>query len=179
LNSQYYTIETVLKGHPDKVCDQISDGLLDAFLMEDFDTKAGIECLGVSNNLIIAGEIKSNADIDIIGKASQIYKEIGYSDKIEIINKVNKQSNQLNKIVKKGLAGDQGVMYGYASNDAKHNYLPFGILTINKIAKKIDEYRLSSNSFLPDGKIQAIIKDNLIDTLVISLQHYSNTDLLQ
>jgi S-adenosylmethionine synthetase len=177
LNNQYYTIETVLKGHPDKICDQISDGILDVFLKEDIQTKAGIECLGVSNNLIVAGEIKSNADVDIIKIAKQVYKEIGYTNELKIINNVNKQSNQLNKVVEKGCAGDQGVMYGFASNEDKYNYLPFGILLINEIARKIDEYRIISKSFLPDGKIQATIKNNIIDTLIISLQHFSHTNL--
>ncbi|MFC7357097.1 methionine adenosyltransferase [Jejudonia soesokkakensis] len=175
--NQHYTIETVLKGHPDKVCDQISDGILDEFLKNDSNTKAGIECLGVSNSLIIAGEIKSNAKVDVEKIASEIYKSIGYSDSLEIINKINVQSYQLNKIVEKGLAGDQGVMYGFACNKIEHNFLPFGVLAINDIARNIDDYRINKKLFLPDGKIQATIENNKIKSLIISLQHKENCDL--
>ena len=101
-----YTVESVLKGHPDKICDQISDGLLDAYLKADSNSHTAIECLGTGNTLIVAGEIRSNAVVDIEESCMRIYSDITGNPKINVINMLSQQSGQLSDAVSNGGAGD-------------------------------------------------------------------------
>lgn len=124
-HNRVYAVESVLRGHPDKICDQISDGLLDQFLKTDPDAHTAIECLGTKGTLVVAGEVSSTAILPIEQCSQEIYNRItGYSG-LKIINLLSQQSPQLAKAVINGGAGDQGVMYGYAC-DNHYNYLPYG-----------------------------------------------------
>jgi len=117
-----YTVESVLRGHPDKICDQISDSLLDLFLQNDADARTAIECLGTKDTLVVAGEVSSTAVLPIEQSCEEIYNQItGYSG-LRVINLLSQQSPQLAKAVIGGGAGDQGVMYGYAC-DNQYNVL--------------------------------------------------------
>ena len=166
-----YTTESVLQGHPDKICDQISDALLDAYLMQDRNAHTAIECLGSGNNLIVAGEVSTqNTRIDIEGIVNDVYQSIGYSEKLNILNFLSSQSRQLNDAVMNGGSGDQGVVYGYAINN-QYNFLPYGAYISNIIAKEIDTYRKSVDYLLPDGKVQVTISENNIEQLIINVQH--------
>ena len=166
-----YTTESVLQGHPDKICDQISDALLDAYLMQDCNAHTAIECLGSGNNLIVAGEVSTqNTRIDIEGIVNDVYQSIGYSEKLNILNFLSSQSRQLNDAVMNGGAGDQGIVYGYAINN-QYNFLPYGAYISNLIAKEIDKYRKSVDYLLPDGKVQVAISENNIEQLTINVQH--------
>ena len=99
-NLDKYTTESVLQGHPDKICDQISDALLDAFLMQDCNAHTAIECLGSGNNLIVAGEISTqNKRVDIEKIVNDVYQSIGYCEKLNILNFLTSQSRQLNDAV--------------------------------------------------------------------------------
>ncbi|MFV0331538.1 MAG: methionine adenosyltransferase [Dysgonomonas sp.] len=165
-----YTVESVLQGHPDKICDQISDAILDAYLEKDKNSCVAIECLGCGNNLIIAGEVSDLNLIDIENVANETYLQIGYKNKLKIKNLLTEQSNQLNKPISYGGAGDQGIMYGYAINN-EFNYLPYGFYLANMIAKGVDSYRKTVDYLRPDGKIQITINQNIIENLVVSIQH--------
>ena len=169
-----YTAESVLQGHPDKICDQISDALLDAYLAQDYNVHTAIECLGSGNNLIVAGEVSNQIDsIDIERIINDVYQSIGYYEKLNILNILAPQSDQLNDAVKSGGAGDQGIVYGYAINN-QYNYLPYGVYLSNLIAKEIDTYRQRVDYLLPDGKVQVTISENHLEQLIINVQHKEN-----
>ena len=176
LNSDYYVTESVLRGHPDKICDQISDAILDEYLAEDLESHTAVECIGFQNNIVLAGEVKSKAEIDVADIAKRVYQSIGYKDDIIVQNCISKQSKQLSCVVKKGGAGDQGIMYGYACN-TPYNYLPMGIYISNMLAKRIDELRKQKMVCLPDGKIQVTIRNANIEKVIINVQHEQNADM--
>ena len=174
-NMTTYTTESVLQGHPDKICDQISDAILDAYLEEDKLCHTAIECMGCGDNLIIAGEVSQPNLIDIESVICQTYKNIGFTNQLKITNLLNKQSSQLNNAIINGGAGDQGVVYGYAVNN-KFNFLPYGAYLSNEIAKAIDKYRRTVNYLRPDGKVQLTIEYDRIKCLVISVQHTDDVE---
>lgn len=174
-NMTTYTTESVLQGHPDKICDQISDAILDAYLEEDKLCHTAIECMGCGDNLIIAGEVSQPNLIDIESVICQTYKNIGFTNQLKITNLLNKQSSQLNHAIINGGAGDQGIVYGYAVNN-KFNFLPYGAYLSNEIAKAIDKYRRTVNYLRPDGKVQLTIEYDKIKCLVISVQHTDDVE---
>lgn len=172
-----YTTESVLKGHPDKVCDQISDAILDAYLRINPNTRTAIECLGSGNTLIVAGEISNNTEyIDIEKVVIDTYKTIGYNSDLNIVNLLELQSYQLSDAIRHGGAGDQGIVYGYGINN-DYNYLPYGNYIANLIAQKIDKYRNNCDYLLPDGKIQVRFEDNNLIQLTINVQHKPETPI--
>ena len=109
-----YSNEIVFRGHPDKVCDQISDALLDAYLKEDKKARCGIEVLGGKGKIFITGEITSTATVDIEKVVNRVLKDIGYHNKYEIVNNLGQQSKDiaLGTNDEVGGAGDQGMMFG-------------------------------------------------------------------
>jgi len=169
------TSEAVFKGHPDKVCDQVADGLLDVFLSHDKDSRVAIECLIKDNFVVIAGEVTSNYSIDYAKETKRVLEEIGYTDDFEIIVKVSEQSNDIKVGVDNLGAGDQGIMYGYATNETKE-CLPLPYVLSRNIAKRMDEVnRQYSSIFGLDGKCQVSIvydgdKARHISTVVVSAQ---------
>lgn len=173
-----YTVESVLEGHPDKVCDQICDAILDAYLEVDDLSTVAVECLGTGKHLFIGGEIHSRGLVDVIDIARQVYSDIGYVDDLQVTNQMQVQSSQLRQAIVHGAAGDQGVMYGYAC-DSAHNYLPFGTYIVNAIARQVDLLRKQTNSYLPDGKVQLTIQNDSIECLTLSVQHPSDMEIEQ
>ena len=169
-NEKTYTVESVLRGHPDKICDQISDVILDAYLEKDKMAHTAIECLGTRNKLIVAGEIKSSEEIEIESLSRKTYCEITGTSDIEVINLTSKQSEQLGNAIKVGGAGDQGVMYGYACK-TEYNDLPYGYWLVTDIAKRLDELREKTQIFLPDGKVQAVVEKGKLKRVTVSVQH--------
>lgn len=169
---QRYTTESVTSGHPDKVCDQISDSILDACLEQDPAARVAVETFGSHGTLMIGGEIKTNADIDPEKIARNVYKEIGYSDELTILNTVAKQSPDIAQGVDTGGAGDQGIMYGYATDETKE-MLPLGVVLSNALARKLEEVRRSMELMWirPDGKTQVTIDKGVVLTGLISTQH--------
>ena len=176
--SDYYTVESVLRGHPDKICDQVCDAILDAYLEKDNLSKVAVECLGTGHFLVIGGEVHSNSNVNVEAIAKNIYNQIGYNDHLEVENKLSVQSEQLRKVVLSGAAGDQGIMYGYAC-DSNNNCLPYGVYLVNALAKEIDMLRKSTSAYLPDGKVQITINNNYVDCLIISVQHHECSDVEQ
>ena len=177
LTNNLYTTESVLKGHPDKMCDQISDLILDAYLVLDEDAHVAVECLGCSNKIILAGELQTRHDLNVEPRIIDYYHSIGYDDEISVINFIEKQSRQLYNAVERGGAGDQGIMYGYACNNPETNYLPLGCYYANMLAKSIDLYRDQTKNYLPDGKVQITADNKEIKNVLINVQHAEDCDL--
>ncbi len=176
--SDYYTTESVTAGHPDKVCDQISDAILDALLAGDKNSRAGVEVLGSHGALMIGGEVRSNTQVDFEAIARKVYKDIGYQDELEVLVRVAKQSGDIAMGVDTGGAGDQGIMYGYATNETPE-FLPKGVVLAHALARKLEEVRRSGVlPYLgPDGKSQVTIKNGKVATALISTQHIEEATL--
>ena len=175
----YFTSESVTEGHPDKICDKIADKILDSALKEDKNSKMAIEATIKDDLILIYGEAKTKAKLDYEKIAKNVLKEIGYTEKFQIITKISEQSSEINQAVQKDkiCAGDQGIMFGYATNETK-SYMPMPIYYAHKLAKQLTKVRKEDkNSPLkPDGKTQVTVeyKNNKpirIDTIIISSQH--------
>ncbi len=186
-----FTSESVTPGHPDKLCDQISDNILDAFLKEDPYSRVGIEVCAHKNGIVVMGEVSSKAKIDLEKIVRETIIKVGYdSDELEFNGNnisvdlnINTQSSDIACGVENSLdensigAGDQGMMFGYATNETD-NYMPYSIFLAHALSKKLREvYENKKISYLrPDGKTQVTIlyEDNVpkfVDTIVISIQH--------
>lgn len=149
-----YSNEIVFRGHPDKVCDQISDALLDAYLKEDKDTRAGIECVGGKGVIFITGEVTSKAKIDVGSVVYRVLREVGYPDNIKVINNIGIQSPDIAQGVDVGGAGDQGMMFGYACDETE-NYIPKAMAILQELSRVYDVLRKEyPNDFYADGKAQ-------------------------
>lgn len=170
-----YTVESVTSGHPDKICDQISDAILDECLAQDTKSRVAAECLGSHGLLVIGGEITSNAKINFESLAHKIYADIGYNDNLKIITHITRQSPDIAQGVDTGGAGDQGIMYGYATNETEE-FLQKGVVLVHKLTKGLEELRKSKElSWLrPDGKAQITINKKTIQTILVSAQHDAN-----
>ena len=174
---KFYTTESVTAGHPEKVCDQISDAILDAALAQDPMSRVAVESFGTHGEMLIGGEIKTNADIDMEKIAREVYTGIGYTDPLNIRVHVARQSNDISQGVDTGGAGDQGIMYGYATDETKE-MLPMGVVFAHALARKLEEIRRNGTlPFLrPDGKTQVTIKDGKIVTALTSTQHAEDAE---
>lgn len=173
-HTKNYTVESVTAGHPDKVCDQISDAILDECLRQDPNSRVAIESFGSHGLLVIGGELTTNANLDVEKIARDVYKNIGYDNDLEIVTRIVKQSPDIAQGVDTGGAGDQGIMYGYATNETD-DYLPYGIGLVHKLTAGLEKLRKSGvNWLMPDGKAQLTIIDGKIKTVLISTQHTEN-----
>ena len=165
-----YTNETVFRGHPDKVCDQISDALLDAFLQDDKQSRCGIEVMGGKGKIFITGEVTSNSEVGVEKIVRRVLKDVGYIDQdgrainvvesgdpaeIEVVNNLGKQSHDiaLGTNDEIGGAGDQGMMFGFACNDTPE-YKPVAMHLLQEFSRFYDNLRQKDQRFLPDGKTQ-------------------------
>ena len=180
-----FTSESVTEGHPDKICDQISDAILDACLEQDPFSRVACECLITTNKLIIAGEITTQAQVNYEAIARKVICDIGYDSEekffdgknceVEVL--VHTQSPDIAMGVDTWGAGDQGIMFGYASNETQ-SFLPMPIDLAHKLAFQLSKVRKSwLLPFLrPDGKTQVSVeyengKAKRIATIVVSTQH--------
>jgi S-adenosylmethionine synthetase len=171
-NQKVYSVESVTSGHPDKVCDQISDAILDECLAQDPGTRAGIETFGNHGLLVIGGEITTKANFDAEKIARDVYEKIGYTKDLEIITRIVKQSPDIAMGVDVGGAGDQGIMYGYATNETPE-FLPKAVVAVHALAKGLEILRKNGTiSWLkPDGKTQITMDNGKIRTILVSTQH--------
>lgn len=185
---KYITSEAVTNGHPDKICDQISDAILDECLKQDPYSRVAVETIVTTQYVLIMGEVTTKANIDYENIAREVIKEIGYDDsklgfdykncKIDI--KIHKQSEDIAEATfeEKLGAGDQGIMFGYACKETEA-LMPAAIFYAKKLAMKLTEVRKNNtiNYLKPDGKTQVtVLYDNEdkiigIDTIIISTQH--------
>ena len=190
--SYLFTSESVSEGHPDKIADQISDAILDNFLAFDPNSKVACETLVTTGQVILSGEVKSRTYIDVQKVAREVIKKIGYTKSeykfdfksCGILSMIHEQSDDINRgVVKKNNeeqgAGDQGIMFGYATNET-NNYMPLALDISNKILQELALFRKENdqiNYLRPDSKSQVTIEysdDNKplkIKTIVISTQH--------
>jgi S-adenosylmethionine synthetase len=187
--SHIFTSESVSEGHPDKVADQISDAILDAYLQQDPNAKVACEVLITAGLCVIAGEITSDASVDTVAIARRVLERIGYNDdavgfnlhKAEFRNALHQQSPEINASVAHGGAGDQGLMFGYACNETQEQ-LPLPISLSHRIIDRLQTLRHSGSLpwLRPDAKAQVSVlyeascKPIAVDTIVISTQHAPN-----
>ncbi|MDY5677116.1 MAG: methionine adenosyltransferase [Eubacteriales bacterium] len=171
------TSESVNIGHPDKTCDVIADAFLDSALSQDPNAQMAVECAIKDNKLFVYGESTTTAKIDYDGIAKQILKDIGYTNDFEIIKQISEQSADINHAVVSDTlcANDQGMVYGYATNETSE-LMPMPIIIAHKIMQKFDEFRRRTNDFFADAKSQVSIeysngKPTRIDTVLISVSH--------
>ena len=189
----FLTSESVTKGHPDKVADLISDSILDEYLRKDKNSRVAVETMLSNGKVTVAGQVSSNGQVDIEKVVRDTLKKVGYDDaensmdyskcKIEI--NLTKQSEDIALGVDDGGAGDQGIIFGYATDETEE-YMPYPIILAHKLSKKIDEVR--ENNILPylksDGKVQVTVEyvndmPIRIDTILISVQHSKEVELIQ
>ena len=179
MKTYLFTSESITEGHPDKICDQIADSILDEALRQDPSSKMAVECTIKDDFVLIYGEANTKAQIDYEAISLQTIREIGYEETYQVHVKVNKQSNEINQaVVHEGDelgAGDQGIMFGYACDDTD-NYMPAAIDYAHQLAKRLSDVRRTSDILLPDGKTQVTVEyenDRVkrIDTIVVSTQH--------
>jgi S-adenosylmethionine synthetase len=167
-----YTTESVTAGHPDKVCDQISDAVLDACLTQDPKARVAVESFGSHGTLMLGGEVKTSAKIDAEAIARQVYKDIGYSDDLKVLNTIQAQSPDIAQGVDTGGAGDQGIMYGFATDETPE-FLPLGVVLAHSLARRLAKLRIDNTLpwLRPDGKTQVTIDAGKVITALTSTQH--------
>lgn len=166
-----FTSEQVSKGHPDKICDQVSDAILTECLREDPDTRAGIECLIKGKHLTVAGEISTKSNVNIEKIARQIVAPLmEEGDSIQIHNYLSVQSKDIALGVDNGGAGDQGMMFGYACRETEE-MMPLTWAMSTRALQMLDQSK--KDFLLADAKSQVSYdtKDDYIDTFLISVQH--------
>ena len=194
---KFFTSESVTEGHPDKVCDNISDGILDAIFSQDPMARAAVECAAAFDTLLIMGEVTTTAKVDYEQTARQIIQRIGYDfgtfayDKCKVIVAIHEQSPDIAMGVNASLekktdggdeedqlgAGDQGMMFGYACTETEE-LMPLTLVLAQKMAKRLTDVRRDGTLpyLRPDGKTQVTVEyeDGVakrVDTVVVSTQH--------
>lgn len=168
------TVESVTEGHPDKMCDQISDAILDEYLRRDPTSRVAVESFGCHGMLVVGGEVTSKSGpLDVERIARSVYREIGYNDELEIFVNIEQQSPDIAQGVDTGGAGDQGIMYGYATNETPE-LMPKAVVLAHALTSGLANLRRHTNGFNwlgPDGKSQVTMEKGKVKTVLISTQH--------
>lgn len=198
-----FTSESVTEGHPDKLCDYISDSILDAYFEKDPYARVACETVAGKGQILVTGEITSNAEVDIEKIVRNAIKEVGFDNSetdidyrtCKVLLNISKQSADIALGVDKSLenkegakeesegAGDQGMMFGFATDETE-DYMPMPIYLAHKLAKRLTQVRKEKiiDYIRPDGKVQVTVeyekdKPSRIDTIVVSTQHNSDVDM--
>ena len=190
-NSYHFTSESVTEGHPDKIADQISDAILDAMIKDDPMSRVACETMVTTGLAFIAGEITTKTYVEIPAVVREVIKDIGYTrakygfdyETCSVITSIDAQSADIAMGVDTGGAGDQGLMFGYATNETEE-LMPLPIMLAHKLVRKLAEVRKSDeiDYLRPDGKSQVTVlyegnKPVRVDTVVISSQHSEDVHL--
>lgn len=191
MSKYFLTSESVTIGHPDKMCDYIADCILDEYLKQDRESRVACEVVAYKNNILVTGEITSSAVVDIEGIVRKCIKDIGYDDETTGINyntcevniKLEEQSVDIANGVDYGGAGDQGIMYGFATDETS-NYMPITIVYAHKLAKRLELVRIENiiQGLKPDGKTQVTMEfendiPKRVECIVISAQHEKGIEM--
>ena len=176
------TSESVNIGHPDKTCDTIADAILDAALSVDKDSQMAVECAIKNDKVFIYGEATTKAEIDYAKIAKDVLKEIGYENEFQVTEEISVQSPDIAQAVKQEelKANDQGMVYGYATNETKE-FMPLPIIIAHKLMKKYDEYRRTTDCYFADAKSQVSVeydedKPVAISTVLVSVSHSDDVE---
>lgn len=171
------TAEYVMLGHPDKICDQLSDAILDEFLRQDPNTRAGIEVIGGHGKIFITGEVTSQGRVDYSAVFNRLQQEIGFSGEYEVIVNITEQSPDIAQGVDTGGAGDQGIMVGYATIETPE-MLPLPFALARRITERL--HQVGPNLGLgPDGKAQVTTDNGRPMKIVVSVQHRPDQTLAE
>ncbi len=172
-----YTVESVTKGHPDRVCDRIADCILHEITSRDPGARVAVEVFGCKGVVTIGGEVTTHATVDYEALAREVLESVGY-DPVEFRLHMNQQSPQISAAVSDGGAGDQGIMYGYATGDTT-SHLPFGVDLARGLTSRLEELRESGEVpwLKSDGKSQVTIRDGVPEVIVVSTQHDESVSL--
>ena len=177
-----FTVESVTSGHPDKVCDQISDEILDECLRHDRKARVAMESFGAHGHLVVGGEVtlskEAREKVNYASIARKVYESIGHDDKLKIDTHVVAQSPDIAQGVDTGGAGDQGIMYGFASDETPE-YLPLALVKVHELAQGLEKLRRTNPKFKwlkPDGKTQITVDNGHIKTVLVSTQHDAKID---
>lgn len=173
-----YTVESVTSGHPDKICDQVSDAILDTILDQDPKSRVAVESFGAHGLFVIGGEVTTKAKFNPTKIATKVYRDIGHKDKLKFVTNIITQSPDIAMGVDTGGAGDQGIMYGYATDETPE-YLPAAVALVHKLTKGLEDLRRKKKIpwLLPDGKAQVTMENGKIKTILVSTQHKKGVKL--
>ncbi len=202
---KFFTSESVTEGHPDKVCDQISDAILDEILRQDPTSRVACECTAATGLIYVMGEITTDCYVDIASVARKVIREIGYdrsqigfdANTCAVLTGIHEQSADIAMGVDRSLehkaggeeydligAGDQGMMFGYATNETEE-YMPLALTLAHKLCRRLADVRKQGvlGYLCPDGKSQVTVeydennKIKRVDTVVVSTQHTSDVPM--
>lgn len=179
VSDMLFSNEVVFRGHPDKVCDQISDALVDAYLEGDEFSRCGIEVMGGKGKIFITGEVTSEHEVDVEKVVKRVLRDVGYSTNYEILNNLGMQSSDIALGTNENVlgAGDNGLMFGYANHES-NQFLPTAVLMLQEFAQWYDHMRKIDSRFLPDGKSQ--ITGKYVSGNLVGVQRwvvcYQNTE---
>jgi len=191
MKNYFFTSESVTEGHPDKLCDNISDSILNACISQDKESRVAVETMAAKDTIYIAGQITTNAKINIEQIVRNHLKEVGYDNEnldmdyrtCKIIINITEQSNDISKIVGKKGAGDQGTVFGYATNETEE-LMPLPIMAAKDLTERLTYVRKNNivQGLRPDGKSQVTVeykddKPARIEHILISTQHLEEKSL--
>ena len=165
------TVESVTQGHPDKICDQIADAIVDEYLRRDPQAQVDLNVMGSHGMMMIGGEVTSTADFDLGALAQKIYNDIGYKDDIEVFVNIEKQSDEMRRV--KNGATDNMIINGYATSETRE-LMPRAVVYAHALARRLDDLRRTDPMFSwlkPDGKVQVVMDKEKVTGVTVCASH--------